>query len=88
MIINVFTVFNRKKRSNKLASTSQPIEVDTFTSKILSVGVILLICVTLIIGFTALRRSPTPVSQIVGDNLNVENQNLEEEKKTLNLLNI
>ena len=89
-VTNVFTVFNKKLRSNKLASTSQTIEVDTFTSKILSVGVILLICVTLIIGFTALRRSSTPVSQIVGDNLNVENfkliEHLEDDKSELKKL--
>ncbi len=91
-VTNVFTVFNSKKRGDKLASTSQTIEVDTFTSKIFSVGVILLICVTLIIGFTALRRSPTPVSQIAGDNLNVENfkliEHLENDKSELKKLQL
>jgi hypothetical protein len=86
----VKNVFNRELRTTKLASTSQTIEVDTFTSKILSVGVILLIAITLIIGFTALRRSPTPVSQIAGDNLNVENfdliEHLETDKKDLEQL--
>jgi hypothetical protein len=80
----VTNVFNKKLRSNKLASTSQTIEVDTFTSKILSVGVILLICVTLI------RRFSTPVSQIAGDNLNVENfklvEHLENDKSELKKL--
>jgi len=88
----VKNVFNRELRTNKLANTSKPVEVDTFTSKILSVGVILLIFVTLIIGFTALRRSSTPVSEIAGDNLNVENfdlvEHLENDKSELKKLQL
>ena len=88
----VKNVFNRELRTKKLANTSKPVEVDTFTSKILSVGVILLIFVTLIIGFTALRRSSTPVSEIAGDNLNVENfdlvEHLENDKSELKKLQL
>ncbi len=88
----VQNVFMKQLRNQKLSNTSKAIEVDTFTSKILSVGVILLILVTLIIGFTALGRSPEPISQIASDSLNVENfeliEHLENDKAELKTLKL
>ena len=87
--IYVKNYFKKKVSMNKFNKTQQ-IEVSPMTSKILSAGIILIMFITIIIGFTAISRSPQSVASIAGNEADIETfkviEHLDNEQSEINKL--